>query len=139
MHLSLVGHCLSNRITALAVPHGTTLYLVVLKGWPSMGSSAQGISNGTATPAMYGAGPQAGYGTGQDLFGQSTNYASPGAYGAFAPQQAGYGGSQVQPTPFLMWLQGRRQLALALHHSKHTAHAALCLICFMFCPVVSSS
>ena len=66
-----------------------------------MGSSAQGTPNGT--PSMYGASPggqQAGYSTGQDLFGQSANYATPGAYGAFAQQQAGYGGSQVQSTEF---------------------------------------
>ncbi|KAL3159657.1 hypothetical protein ABBQ38_010066 [Trebouxia sp. C0009 RCD-2024] len=82
---------------------GTTLYsqgfAAASQGWPSMGSSAQGMPNGTPSPAMYGASPggqQAGYGTGgQDLFGQSTNYASPGAYGAFAPQQPGYGGSQA--------------------------------------------
>lgn len=68
-----------------------------------MGSSAQGTPNGTPTPSMYGAsvgGQQAGYGTGQDLFGQSASFATPGAYGAFAPQQAGYGGSQVQSTEF---------------------------------------
>lgn len=77
---------------------------VFLKGWPSMGSSAQGTPNGTPASSMYGASPggqQAGYGTGQDLFGQSANYANPGAYGAFAQQQAGYGGSQVQPTEFV--------------------------------------
>ena len=68
-----------------------------------MGSSALGTPNGTPTPSMYGAsmygaspgGQQAGYSTGQDLFAQSANYATPGAYGAFAQQQAGYGGSQV--------------------------------------------
>ena len=75
-----------------------------------MESSAQGISNGT--PSMYGASPggqQAGYGSGQDLFGQSANYATPGAYGAFAPQQAGYGGSQVQPTEFILTKKRRRE------------------------------
>lgn len=90
--------------------HATALCFMAAKGWPSMGSSAQGMPNGTPSPAMYGASPggqQAGYGTGgQDLFGQSTNYASPGAYGAFAPQQPGYGGSQVQPTQVLLRLYG---------------------------------
>ena len=69
-----------------------------LQAWPSMGSNAQGASNGTPSAAMYGASPggqQAGYGTGQDLFSQSSAFTTPGAYGAFGQQQAGYGRSQV--------------------------------------------
>ena len=110
--------------------HATTVCSMAVKGWPSMGSSGQGISNGTATPAMYGASPggqQAGYGTGgQDLFGQSTNYASPTAYGAFAPQQAGYGGSQVQPTQVLVHSYRPDMVRCLLHRLKHNLHVALC-------------
>lgn len=69
-----------------------------LQAWAGMGGNAQGASNGTPSAAMYGASPggqQAGYGTGQDLFSQSSSYTTPGAYGAFGQQQAGYGRSQV--------------------------------------------
>lgn len=63
-----------------------------------MASNAMGAASDIPTPSMYGGSPggqQAGFGTGQELFGQAANYTTPGAYGAFAPQQAGYGGSQV--------------------------------------------
>ena len=84
---------------------------------------------------MYGASPggqQAGYGTGQDLFAQSVNYATPGAYGAFAPQQAGYGGSQVQST------QDLESVTWFLYHSDHTARTvAVHTACLLRCAVAS--
>lgn len=92
-----------------------------------MGSNAMGVPSDIPTPSMYGGSPggqQAGFGTGQDLFGQAANYTTPGAYGAFAPQQAGYGGSQVlstqalEPVAEVVFLLQPVAAACCLVHSK---------------------
>ena len=94
-----------------------------LQGWPSVGSNVQAAGSGTPNAAMYGvtqSGQQAGYGAGQDLFGQSSGYPSTSAYGAFGQQQAGYGGAQV---PF-----AQTHCALLRSHGAGACRCSCCLV-----------